>query len=60
MLKAYAHGVNTGLDALPVRPFEYLILRTRPHAWQPEDTMLVLYAMFFQLNDHSASRDSKS
>ncbi|MCZ6771190.1 MAG: penicillin acylase family protein [Proteobacteria bacterium] len=58
LLEAYAQGVNAGLDALSVRPFEYLVLRTRPQAWQSEDTILVLYAMFFQLNDHSASRDS--
>jgi len=51
LLKAYAEGVNAGLDALTVRPPEYLALRAAPKHWQPEDTLLVGYAMFADLHD---------
>ena len=51
LLKAYAEGVNAGLDALTVRPPEYLALRAAPRHWQPEDTFLVAYAMFADLHD---------
>lgn len=49
VLEAYAEGVNAGLDALGARPFEYLALTARPAAWRPEDTVLVIYAMFVDL-----------
>ncbi len=58
LLDAYAQGVNAGLAALGVRPFEYLLLGTRPQAWAPEDTLLVNYGMYFNLNDDDASRDA--
>ena len=49
LLAAYAEGVNAGLEALGTRPFEYLLLRSRPQAWQPEDSLLVVYAMWIDL-----------
>ena len=58
LLQAYADGVNAGLEALPVVPFEYLILRTDPQPWRPEDSALGNFAMFFQLTDDDASRES--
>jgi penicillin G amidase len=57
LLRAYAAGVNAGLDSLRVRPFEYLLLRSRPERWQPRDTVLVVYAMYLQLNDSRAEAD---
>ncbi|HEY5622214.1 MAG TPA: penicillin acylase family protein [Gammaproteobacteria bacterium] len=57
LLEAYAEGVNAGLQALRAVPFEYILLRVRPQRWLPEDTLLVNYAMYFQLNDSDASRD---
>ncbi len=51
LLKAYAEGVNAGLDALRVRPPEYLALRVAPRHWQLEDTFLLVYAMFADLHD---------
>ncbi|MEJ2602271.1 MAG: penicillin acylase family protein [Gammaproteobacteria bacterium] len=56
-LQAYADGVNAGLGSLAVRPFEYLMLGQAPVAWRPADTVLVLYAMFLQLNDSTGRRD---
>ena len=58
LLEAYADGVNAGLAALSVVPFEYLILQTDPEPWRPEDTALGNLAMFFQLTDEDASRES--
>ena len=58
LLEAYAEGVNAGLEALTVAPFEYLVLRAEPAPWRPEDTVLGNLAMFFQLTDFDASRES--
>lgn len=49
LLEAYAAGVNAGLAALPARPFEYLVFRTPPEPWLPEDSLLVGYAMLLDL-----------
>jgi penicillin amidase len=59
VVAAYAAGVNAGLNSLSVRPFEYLFLRTRPRRWEPEDSLLVAYNMFLELNDEYAERDSR-
>jgi penicillin amidase len=59
IVEAYTAGVNAGIDALAVRPFEYLILRSRPAPWQAEDTALVVMAMYFRLHDERASRESR-
>jgi penicillin amidase len=47
----YAAGVNAGLADLHVRPWEYLLLRSQPRAWRPEDTFLVIAAMYLDLNE---------
>lgn len=57
LLDAYARGVNAGLDSLGVRPFEYLLLRHAPERWRPEDSLLVVFTMYLQLNDSEASAD---
>ncbi|HXC01604.1 MAG TPA: penicillin acylase family protein [Opitutaceae bacterium] len=51
LLTAYADGVNAGLHALRAKPFEYLVLRTDPQPWKPEDSVLVIYAMTLDLQD---------
>ncbi len=58
LLEAYADGVNAGLEALSVAPFEYLVLRAEPEPWRPEDIVLGNLAMFFELTDYDASRES--
>jgi penicillin amidase len=50
-LQHYAAGVNAGLAGLRVRPWEYLVFRQAPQAWRPEDSLLVLGAMYLELND---------
>ena len=59
VLQVYADGVNAGLADLSVRPWPYLLLSTKPEAWQPEDSFLVGYAMFFDLQDESNEREFK-
>jgi penicillin amidase len=56
-LAAYADGVNAGRDALRTRPWPYLLLRAQPEPWTPEDSLLAGYAMFFDLQDESNSRE---
>jgi len=54
---AYAAGVNAGLLSLGSRPFEYFLLHSEPLQWLPEDSVLVAYAMFMELNDERAQGD---
>jgi penicillin G amidase len=49
LLERYVAGVNAGLASLESRPLEYWLLRTRPQPWTVEDTLLVIYAMYFDL-----------
>jgi penicillin amidase len=58
LLAAYSEGVNAGLRSLGGKPFEYLMLRTDPAPWKPEDSILAVYAMFFELNDDIGRRES--
>ena len=53
ILRKYVEGVNVGLDGLKSKPFEYWLLGTTPKAWTQEDTFLVIYSMFFTLQDSS-------
>lgn len=57
LLQAYADGVNAGLEALSVRPWPYLVLRQRPRPWEVADSALVGYAMYFDLQDSTNSRE---
>jgi penicillin amidase len=49
LLEAYARGVNAGLEGLRARPWEYWVLGAKPALWQPEDSFLVVYAMWWDL-----------
>ena len=57
ILQHYADGVNAGLASLGSRPFEHIVLGAEPEPWQAEDSVLVVYAMFMQLNDGRAGKD---
>ena len=57
VIERYADGVNAGLESLGARPFEYFVLRKSPEPWAPEDTVLVVHAMFMTLNDSRARKD---
>jgi penicillin amidase len=58
VLDAYVAGVNDGLEQLGGRPWEYLFLQSTPAPWRPEDTVLAVQTMYFQLNDENAERES--
>jgi len=49
LLDRYADGVNAGLMALTARPPDYLLTMTRPRPWSAADTLLVVWAMYFDL-----------
>ncbi|MGH8136041.1 MAG: penicillin acylase family protein, partial [Steroidobacteraceae bacterium] len=49
LLEAYTAGVNSALADSRMRPFEYLLLRAKPAPWCAEDTLLVVYAMWIDL-----------
>jgi penicillin G amidase len=51
LIAAYTDGVNAGLQALSHAPWEYTLLRVDPSPWVPGDTLLVVYAMYFDLQD---------
>lgn len=53
LLEAYTAGANAGLAALAHSPWEYALLRLDPQPWQPEDSLLVIYAMWLDLQDTS-------
>jgi penicillin G amidase len=50
LLDAYRDGVNAGLGQLRESPWEYLLLRTKPAPWRSEDSLLVIAAMYLDLN----------
>ncbi len=56
-LAAYVAGVNAGLGALRARPWEYWVLRARPQPWREEDSLLVLHAMWWQLQFDDIPRE---
>ncbi len=57
-LVTYAEGVNAGLAALGAAPPEYLLLRADPAPWLPEDTTLVVLAMYVELQGDRGRRES--
>lgn len=57
LLSAYVEGVNAGLAGLRARPWPYLLLRQTPAPWRIEDSALVVFAMFFDLNDSRNRRE---
>ena len=57
VLEAYRDGVNTGLDALQVRPWPYLLLRQQPRHWELDDSVLAGLAMYADLQDPANTRE---
>jgi len=56
-LTAYRNGVNAGLAALGSRPWEYWLLGAKPQPWSEADSILVVDAMFLDLNDSTNARE---
>jgi len=57
VLEAYTRGVNAGLAALGARPWEYWVLGQAPMPWRNEDTVLVDYTMWWDLQAHGLQRE---
>lgn len=57
LIEAYTDGVNEGLNGLGVKPFEYFLVGGTPAPWTVEDTIIVVFSMYMQLNDDRARRD---
>jgi penicillin amidase len=58
VLEGYAEGVNAGLASLGAPPFEYLAIRASPAPWRAEDSFLVLFSMFMQLQDEEGNGEA--
>lgn len=52
LLDHYCRGVNEGLASLKTRPPEYWLLQEKPDSWLPEDTILVIYAFYLDLQSN--------
>jgi penicillin amidase len=57
VLDAYTRGVNAGLANLAERPWEYWVLGQPPSPWRPEDTMLVAYSIWWDMQSNDLRRE---
>jgi penicillin amidase len=57
LLDRYAAGVNAGLNALSAKPFEYALVGMSPRSWSASDSLLVIWAMYFDLQGNLESRE---
>jgi len=56
-IESYTEGINAGLAALGASPPEYLALRVAPEPWRAEDSLLVVLAMYLDLQGGSGRRE---
>ena len=57
LLERYAAGVNAGVAALGARPFEYALTGAAQRPWRGADSLLVVWAMYIDLQGMQASRE---
>jgi penicillin amidase len=57
VLQAYTNGVNNGIDNMSSEPYQYLLLGQPPQYWHMEDSLLCVFAMYFDLNDELGERE---
>lgn len=57
LLDRYVSGVNAGLRALGSAPFEYGLIGVAPRPWQAADSLLVVCAMYFDLQGNLLGRE---
>ncbi|MES2163590.1 MAG: penicillin acylase family protein [Pseudomonadota bacterium] len=57
LLDRYVAGVNAGLEKLSAKPFEYSLIGMAPRAWAPADSLLVIWAMYFDLQGSQEPRE---
>ena len=56
IIQAYTNGVNSGIESLSNDPYQYLLLGQQPKPWELEDSLLCIFAMYFDLNDELGER----
>ena len=56
-LERYVAGINDGLNALTANPFEYALVGARPRLWTAADSLLVVSAMYFDLQGSLQPRE---
>jgi len=49
LLRVYSKGVNAGAKSLAFKPFEYILTNSEFALWRPEDSLLVSYSMYIDL-----------
>ena len=52
VLDQFTRGVNEGLASLRTRPPEYWLLNLKPEVWKPEDSILVIYTFYLDLQNN--------
>ncbi|WP_409424319.1 penicillin acylase family protein [Pseudoalteromonas sp. RW-H-Ap-1] len=57
LLKSYAQGVNEGLAQVGYASFEYLLTGAEQQPWQSEDSLLVIFSMYLDLQTATFERD---
>ncbi|MFZ2509240.1 MAG: penicillin acylase family protein, partial [Steroidobacteraceae bacterium] len=60
LINAYAAGANAAIADSGMRPFEYLLLQSKPAPWRSEDTLLVVYAMWIDLQGVEARGEQQN
>lgn len=53
ILHFYTRGVNEGLESLSTRPPEYWLLGQKPEKWLPEDTILIIFGFYLDLQSNT-------
>lgn len=56
-LERYVSGVNDGLSGLKANPFEYALIGVKPRPWTASDSLMVVYAMYFDLQGKLMPRE---
>ena len=57
LLKSYTAGVNEGLAQVGFTSFEYLLTGAQQKPWRSEDSLLVIYSMYLDLQTATFERD---
>ena len=57
LLKSYTQGVNEGLAQVEYSSFEYLLTGAEQKPWQSEDSLLVIFSMYLDLQNTTLERE---
>ncbi len=57
ILQRYSQGVNQALAEMSTKPFEYWLVGAETKPWVPEDSLLVIYSMYLDLQGGQVKRD---